>query len=68
MSVRESSAIAKEGLGDDIPVLPDPVFLLGKKKWVEIAAQIHKKKYVFVYLIQEDVHVMKAKEYLASNI
>lgn len=67
VSVRESSAIVKIGLGDDIPVLPDPVFLLGKKKWVEIAAQIHKKKYVLVYLIPEDVHVMKAAEKYARE-
>lgn len=60
ISVRESSAIEKIGLREDIPVLPDPVFLLEKRKWSEIAEKTYKKKYVFVYLIQEDVHVMKA--------
>ncbi|WP_455950726.1 polysaccharide pyruvyl transferase family protein [Eubacterium sp.] len=65
ISVRESSSIQKLKLADQTPILPDPVFLLDKCQWKDIITKrIKKKKYVLVYLIQEDVNVVRvAREY-----
>lgn len=61
ISVREQSSISKLDLPKDTRVLPDPVFLLDEKQWKDVEAKKkHKKKYVFVYLIQEDVNVLNA--------
>ncbi len=61
ISVRESSAVKKlEQLGiENIAVHPDPVLLLDKEQWLKITPPAFlKEKYVFVYLIQEDVNVL----------
>lgn len=61
ISVREQSSIKKLNLPKDVMILPDPVFLLNKKQWEDVAVKKNqKKKYVFVYLIQEDVNVLNA--------
>ena len=61
ISVREQSSINKLNLSNDTMILPDPVFLLDKKQWEDVAVKKNqKKKYVFVYLIQEDVNVLNA--------
>lgn len=61
ISVRERSTINKLGLPNGTMILPDPVFLLDKNQWNDVAhKKRHKKKYVFVYLIQEDVNVLNA--------
>ena len=61
ISVREQSSVNKLDLPKDTMILPDPVFLLDKKQWEDVAVKkSHKKKYVFVYLIQEDVNVLRA--------
>lgn len=61
ISLREQSSISKLHLPKDTMVLPDPVFLLDQKQWKNVAIQKNRrKKYVFVYLVLEDVHVLKA--------
>lgn len=69
ISVREQSSINKLDLPHDTWILPDPVFLLNKEEWGKISRPIrHKKKYVFVYLIQEDINVLcAAKEYAKQH-
>ena len=68
MSVRESSSIQKLGLEEKTPILPDPVFLLDKSQWKDVVTnRVKKKKYILVYLIQEDVNVVRAaREYAAK--
>lgn len=67
ISVRESSAIKEINRINkrNINVLPDPVFLLDNMEWEKIVEKrIIKEKYILVYLIQQDVNVMKnAKKY-----
>lgn len=61
ISVREQSSVYKLELPSDTPILPDPVFLLDKEEWKAVSStEKHRKKYVFVYLIQEDVNVLDA--------
>lgn len=68
ISVRESSSIQKLGLEEKTPILPDPVFLLDKSQWKDVVTnRVKKKKYILVYLIQEDVNVVRAaREYAAK--
>lgn len=71
ISVREESA--KETLLDmgvgNVSVLPDPVFLLKEEEWKSVMKKrLYEGKYVLVYLIQEDVNVLKcAEEYARKN-
>lgn len=70
ISVREQSAAQElERLG--IPgaqVHLDPVFLLSREEWLKAASgRMLKEKYIFVYLIQEDVNVMRAAESYAKK-
>lgn len=70
ISVREQSAAQElERLG--IPgaqVHLDPVFLLSQQEWLKAAkGRMLKEKYIFVYLIQDDVNVMRAAESYAKK-
>lgn len=68
ISVREQSSISKLDLPKDTKILPDPVFLLDEGQWKNVASKKkHKKKYVFVYLIQEDVNVLNAATQYAQQ-
>lgn len=69
ISVREASSIKKLDLPKDTSILPDPVFLLTLEQWRRVATKRKlKKRYVFVYLIQEDVNVLtSAKKYAKEN-
>lgn len=72
ISVREASARKElESFFNDkaISVLPDPVFLLTKEMWCRLLKRPRiDKKYVFVYLIQEDVNVLRAaRKYAEEN-
>ena len=69
ISIREKDSLKFfENMDLDISITPDPVFLLKRDDWLGIAAKrLYKKKYVFVYLIQEDVNVMKAAEKYAKE-
>jgi hypothetical protein len=68
ISVREQSSIGKLALPVNTPVLPDPVFLLDKEQWKAVATDKRiRKKYVFVYLIQEDVNVLNAANTYAQK-
>ncbi len=62
VSVREKSAALKlNRLGiEDVSVLPDPVFLLSQEEWKSVMKKrLYKGRYILVYLIQEDVNVLK---------
>ncbi len=67
VSVRERSTVGElEKIGIyGAEVLPDPVFLMEPELWHEIMPKkLYHGKYVFVYLILEDVNVLKsAKAY-----
>ncbi len=69
VSVREESALSmlnSFGL-TDINVHPDPVILLSMDKWQSImSGRLYKQKYVLVYLIQDDVNVVKSAEAYAK--
>lgn len=69
ISVREASSIKKLDLPKDTSILPDPVFLLTLEQWRRVATKRKlRKRYVFVYLIQEDVNVLtSAKKYAKEN-
>ena len=69
ISIREKNTLKIfEDMKLDISVMPDPVFLLKKDDWLRITPKkLYKKKYIFVYLIQEDVNVMKAAEEYAKK-
>ena len=69
ISVREASSIKKLDLPKDTSILPDPVFLLTLEQWRRVATKRKlKKRYIFVYLIQEDVNVLtSAKKYAKEN-
>jgi len=71
ISVREESAketLSNMGIGN-VAVLPDPVFLLREEEWKSVMKKrLYEGKYVLVYLIQEDVNVLKcAEEYARKN-
>lgn len=64
ISIREKDSLKIfKNMDLDISITPDPVFLLKKDDWLNITPnRIFKKKYILVYIIQEDVNVMKAAE------
>ena len=70
ISVRENSAKNKLlvlGIKDAL-VHPDPVVLLKKDEWSEIMSKrLCRRKYVLVYMIQEDLRVVKAAEEYARK-
>lgn len=70
ISIRESESL-KQFLGMEtrIEIIPDPVFLLNQEEWrALIPKRIENKKYVFVYLIQDDINVMNsAVKYAKEN-
>lgn len=69
ISIREQDSLKIfKNMNLDISITPDPVFLLKKEEWMKIVPKrLYKKKYIFVYLIQEDVNVMKAAEQYAKE-
>lgn len=70
LSIREKDSIKEfEDFNLKIEIMPDPVFLLEKEEWIKIMPRKQtKSKYIFVYLIQEDVNVMNAaKKYAKKN-
>ena len=71
ISVREASAITelKKMEIKTASVHLDPVFLLSKEQWEQVMSnRLFLQKYIFVYLIQPDVNVMKAAmEYAEKN-
>lgn len=68
ISVREQSSVYKLELPNNTPILPDPVFLLDRDEWKAVSSTgKHRKKYVFVYLIQEDVNVLNAAKKYAKE-
>lgn len=71
ISVRETSAKEKlKSLGiEEVAVHSDPVVLLKKDEWSGVMnRKLCKKKYVLVYLIQEDLRVLRyAEEYAKKN-
>lgn len=62
ISIRERDSLEQfKFLNKNIEVVPDPVFLLEKSDWDFICnKKILHEDYVFVYLIQEDVNVLRA--------
>ncbi len=70
VSVRENTAkLFLENLGiSDVSVLPDPVFLLDTDHWKKVMSKrLCRQKYLLVYLIQEDVNVIKSAEVYAKK-
>ncbi len=71
VSVREKSALnVFEDLKiSNLRVDIDPTLLLTNDKWRDITSKrIYKKKYIFVYLVQQDVNVINAaKEYAKKH-
>lgn len=72
ISIREKDSLSQfenMSLNNDISVICDPVFLLNKEEWRKLYnKRIINKKYILVYLIQDDVNVMNAaKKYAKEN-
>lgn len=70
ISVREKSALDElAGIDKDMSIHPDPVMLLSEEEYKKIMSKrLMNRKYVFVYLIQEDVNVLKkARQYAKEN-
>ena len=68
ISIREQSSINKLKLPNNTIILPDPVFLLDKGEWEKVSSDNkYRKKYVFVYLIQDDVNVLAAARKYAKE-
>ena len=71
ISVREGSAVGElEQMGvSGAQVHLDPVFLLDRKEWLAVMSRrLLREKYVFVYLIQDDVNVLaQAQSYAQKN-
>lgn len=63
ISMRENrgAEIVKELIGRDVPVVLDPVFMLGKDEWENISATTNfcKSHYVFAYLLGANVDTRK---------
>lgn len=63
LSVRESCHVAglRERCGiSNVKLMPDPVFLLSKDEWTEFTADLKQKqnkKYIFAYLLGDDLKV-----------
>lgn len=56
---RHGAEMLKQMTGRDIPVVLDPVFLLEKEKWDEIAQPVRKKPYILCYFLS-DIDGMRA--------
>ena len=70
VSIREESSLDEfDCCNKDIEITPDPVFLLTQQEWHNIIPKRQtSKKYVLVYLIQDDVNVMRsAQKYAQEN-
>ena len=73
VSVRENTGknIIKEIVGINVPVLPDPTFLLNKNEWEKIANKELNivSKYILVYFLSEQpsVVIQKIKQYAREN-
>ena len=70
ISIRENNSLRQfDFIDKEIRVVPDPVFLLNKNEWEEIIPKrIIKQDYILVYLIQDDINVMKnAERYAKEN-
>lgn len=70
ISIRENNSLKYfDFIKKEISVVPDPVFLLNKNEWEEIIPKrIIKQDYILVYLIQDDINVMKnAEKYAKEN-
>ena len=70
VSVRENTAkLFLENIGiSDVAVMPDPVFLLDVYQWKKVMSKrLCRKKYMLVYLIQEDVNVIESAEAYAKK-
>ena len=70
ISVREKSGaeIVKSLLGKAPQVVVDPVFLMNRRHWEELAVHPNDEKYVFVYSTQKSERLNKAvKDYSENN-
>jgi len=68
ISVREKQAqiIIKDLLNIEVPVVLDPTFLLSKYQWKSLAV-IKEKKYVLLYLMNQDKKIINFAEILAKE-
>lgn len=69
ISVREQSGVEKlRGLSlKNVNIHPDPVLLLSSEEWMRIMSKrLYKGKYLFIYLIQQDVNVRSEAEKYAK--
>ena len=69
ISVREASGVdVLKGIGVDADYHLDPILMLDKDEWTELATRKTLAKYVFVYLIQKnDEAIRYAKKYATEN-
>lgn len=69
ISVRETSGVdALEEIGVEARHNLDPILMIDKAEWKELATYKTPEKYIFVYLIQENDAAMKyAKDYAKRN-
>ncbi|MDM8109656.1 polysaccharide pyruvyl transferase family protein [Phascolarctobacterium faecium] len=73
VSVRENTGknIIEEMVGINVPVLPDPTFLLNKNEWEKIAKKKLNiaSKYILVYFLSEQPSAVmqKIKQYAKAN-
>lgn len=70
ISLRESNieGYFKEIYGSKVRCDIDPVFLPSKQQWIDLASQrLHKRKYIFMYLVPTSEHIRKFAENLAKK-
>lgn len=70
ISLRESNIeeYFKELYGNRVRCDIDPVFLPDRQQWEELASpRLHKRKYIFMYLVPNSEHIRKFAENLAKK-
>lgn len=70
VSLRESNIekLFREKYGDRVRVDLDPVLLLDRGEWQKIASKrLHRKKYIFMYLVPKSAHIEKFAHAMAKH-
>lgn len=69
ISVRECAAISyiKQFYSGEILVVPDPVFLLKKEEWSEIEKLPDRKKYIIIYITENNDMLLEYAKEISTN-
>lgn len=69
LSTREESGkkIMEQELGREVELVVDPVFLLSKEEWENLASPMHEEKYIFVYAMENTPWFIEAIEQVRHN-